>query len=586
MSDNNKNQKLAANEGIKTRSNFLRGTIKESLADNTTGSMAEDDQQVTKFHGFYQQDDRDLRSERKAQKLEPLYSFMLRARVPGGVATPEQWLAVDKVADELTEYNSIRLTTRQTFQYHGILKPNVKPLMQALNTVELDSIAACGDVNRNVMCNPNPIASHIHQEVYQWSVKISEHLLPETRAFCDIWLDGEEYKSGVQKHTKEGHEPIYGPTYLPRKFKTAVAVPPHNDVDVYTNDMGFIAIIENDQLVGFNVTAGGGMGSTHGDHETYPRLASDLGFIKSEDTLKIAEGILVVQRNEGNRVDRKNARLKYTIDRMGVEAFRAAVEEYAGIKFEPAKPVTFTQQGDRYGWVEGVDGNHHLTLFIENGRIIDTDTHQFKTGLRLIAEKMLTIGQGDLRMTANQNLIIANIPTEHKSEIEGLAQAHGLMPRISKVRENTMACVALPTCALAMAEAERYMPTLVSKVDDIMAKYGLSDQEIVMRMTGCPNGCARPFAAEVGFVGKGPGKYNYYLGADGVGTRLNKLYMENVDEQTILTSLDSLLARYAKERNADEGFGDFVVRAGVLSATENRPVRGQNFHDGINVGQA
>ncbi|MFM2223637.1 MAG: assimilatory sulfite reductase hemoprotein subunit, partial [Armatimonadota bacterium] len=458
-------KKLSANEGIKTRSNFLRGTITDGLENEITGALAADDTQVTKFHGFYQQDDRDIRAERKEQKLEPLHSFMLRARVPGGVCTPAQWLTINNIADELTMSGSIRLTTRQTFQYHGILKGDIRPVIQGLHSVLLDSIAACGDVNRNVLATTNPIESSLHKDVYQWAVRISEHLLPKTRAYHEIWIDNEKVASSEPED-----EPIYGPTYLPRKFKTAVVVPPHNDVDVYTNDLGFIAIAENGVLTGFNVTAGGGMGATHGEPDTYPRLASDLGFIKPDDTLKVAEAILTTQRDFGNRESRKHARLKYTMDRMGVDAFRKEVEARSGVTFGPVVPVTFTQQGDRLGWVEGEDGKHHLTLFIENGRILDFPGRPLKTGLLEIAK----VHKGDFRMTANQNIIVAGVAPEDRKQIEQLAREHNLYGgTLTVLRENAMACVALPTCALAMAEAERYLPDLITHYEALQVKHGI-----------------------------------------------------------------------------------------------------------------
>jgi sulfite reductase (NADPH) hemoprotein beta-component len=558
---------LSEVEGIKTKSNFLRGTIAEGLKNRTTGSFVVDDTQLTKFHGFYQQDDRDLRAERKAQKLEPLFSFMLRARVPGGVATPEQWLAIDKIAGDLTEAGSLRLTTRQTFQYHGVYKSNLKSVIQEMDKVMIDSIAACGDVNRNIMCNPNPVESQVHTEVYGWAKAISEHLLPNTKAYYELWFD--------DKRVADNHvdvEPIYGETYLPRKFKAAVAIPPHNDVDVYANDMGFIAIIEDGKLSGFNVAVGGGMGTTHGDVKTYPRAATDFGFILPEDTLKVAEAILTTQRDFGNRSDRKQSRLKYTIDRIGVAKYIEEVETRSGVKFAPLKPVTFTQQGDRIGWVKGVDGNWHLTLFIESGRIKDYPGRQLRTGLTEIAK----IHKGDFRMTSNQNLIIASVGEAQKSTIEGLARQYGLMGEtISLLKENAMACVSLPTCSLAMAEAERYLPAFVSKVELLTEKHQLTKQPIVMRMTGCPNGCARPFMAEIGFVGKAAGRYNMYLGSDGIGSRVNKLYKENIDEATILSELDQLFGQYAEGRQPDETFGNYVVRAGVVKAVNE----GRLFHE-------
>lgn len=553
-------QKLSANEHIKTDSDYLRGTIREGLGTEVTGAFSDDDQQLIKFHGFYQQDDRDLRNERKEQKLEPLYSFMLRARVPGGVCTPEQWLGVDKIASELTSSNSIRLTTRQTFQYHGIPKRNLKTIIQGLDREALDSIAACGDVNRNVMCNPNPVESKLHQQAYFWAKKLSDHLLPHTRAYAEIWLDEEKLLS-TEDQQPAAVEPVYGKTYLPRKFKMAVAVPPDNDVDVYTNDLGFIAVAQEGELVGFNLVAGGGMGSTHGEVETFPRLADDFGFIKAEDTIKFAEAVMTVQRDWGNRSNRKRSRLKYTIVDHSFEAFKAEVEKRAGVKFAPKREVVIGDRGDRYGWVKGIDNHWHLTLFIEGGRVKDTQGKLLQTGLREIAK----IHKGDFRMTSNQNIIIAKVADEDKAEIEALARKHGLMGQvITATRGHSIACVALPTCALAMAEAERYFPEFIDHVDALQAKHAIVEQAIVVRMTGCPNGCARPFAAEIGFVGKAPGRYNMYLGASFEGTRLNKMYRENIQEAEILSELDNLFGRYAAERETGESFGDFTVRAGIV----------------------
>ncbi|MCL1037350.1 assimilatory sulfite reductase (NADPH) hemoprotein subunit [Shewanella submarina] len=548
-------QKLAINEYLKTDSDYLRGTIKEGLDSQVTGAFSDGDQQLIKFHGFYQQDDRDLRNERKAQKLEPLYSFMLRARVPGGVCTPEQWLGVDKIATELTSSNSIRLTTRQTFQYHGIPKRNLKTIIQGLDREALDSIAACGDVNRNVMCNPNPVESRLHAQAFEWAKKLSDHLLPHTQAYAEIWLDKEKLLT-----TEDEVEPVYGKTYLPRKFKMAVAVPPDNDVDVYTNDLGFIAVADNGELVGFNLVAGGGMGSTHGEVETFPRLADDFGFIKPEDTMKFAEAVMTVQRDWGNRVNRKRSRLKYTIVDHGFDAFKAEVEKRAGVKFEAPRDVTIGDRGDRYGWVKGVDEKWHLTLFIEGGRIIDYPGKPLQTGMRELAK----IHKGDFRMTSNQNIIIAGVAEADKSQIEQIAANHGLLVDVSPSRGHSIACVALPTCPLAMAEAERYFPEFMDKVDALQARHGIAEQAIVVRMTGCPNGCARPFAAEIGLVGKAPGRYNLYLGANFEGTRLNKLYRENIQEAEILAELDALFEGYAGHRLTDETFGNYCVRSEVI----------------------
>jgi len=542
------------NELIKAGSRFLRGTLKESIADELTGALAPADAQLCKFHGFYEQDDRDHRQDRAERYLEPQYDFMLRARLPGGVCTPAQWLAIDGISSTLGN-GTIRLTTRQTFQFHGILKRNLKPLIQGINRAMIDSIGGCGDVNRNVLCNPNPVESALHAQVYDWARRISEHLLPHTRAYHEIWLDGEPL-DGAES------EPLYGETYLPRKFKTAVAVPPHNDVDVYTNDLGFIAIADGDRLSGFNCLAGGGMGTTHGDASTYPRLADTLGFVAPDQVLAVAEAVLTTQRDFGNRISRRHARLKYTIDRMGLDAFKAEVEQRAGLRFAPARPAVFTDQGDRYGWVQGTDGRKHLTLYLENGRVADRPGTPLMTGLRALAQ----VHQGDFRITPNQNLIVAGVAADQCARIESIARAHGLLAETrTPIRQSAIACVAFPTCPQAMAEAERYFPALLDQVEPLAADHGLGDCPIVMRMTGCPNGCARPFVAEVGLVGKGPGRYNLLLGGDGTGLRLNRLYRENLNESEILSVLDGLFRRFAAEREPGERLGDFSIRVGLVT---------------------
>ena len=557
--------KLSDNERLKAESEHLRGTITTDLKDEITGGFTGDNFMLIRFHGMYQQDDRDIRAERAAQKLEPLHNVMLRARMPGGIITPAQWLAIDKFAGEQTMYGSIRLTTRQTFQFHGVLKPNIKPMHQFLHQIGIDSIATAGDVNRNVLCTSNPVESALHQEAYQWAIKISEHLLPKTRAYAEIWLDEEKIETTET-------EPVLGDTYLPRKFKTTVVIPPHNDVDVHANDLNFVAIAEDGKLIGFNVLVGGGLAMTFGDTSTYPRRAEELGFISLEHVLKVAEHVVTVQRDYGDRVNRKNAKTKYTIDRIGVDNFRSEVEKRVGVAFEPVKPYEFTTRGDRFGWVEGIDGKHHLTLFIENGRVLDFPGKPLKTGLAEIAK----IHQGDLRMTANQNLIIAGVPTAQKAHIEQLARQYGLMDDThSEQRKNSMACVSFPTCPLAMAEAERYLPELVTKVEDLLSKNGVADDHIVLRVTGCPNGCGRAMLAEVGLVGRAPGKYNVYLGGNKVGTRIPKLFLDNVAEAEILSQLDSLIGRWAKERAAGECFGDFVIRTGVVAEVK---VSKTDFH--------
>ncbi|WP_372795003.1 assimilatory sulfite reductase (NADPH) hemoprotein subunit [Pontiella sp.] len=557
---------LSENEHIKARSRHLRGTIEEGLQNSVTGALSPDDTQLTKFHGFYQQDDRDIRDERRHQKLEPLHSFMLRARLPGGIITAEQWKAIDEISRNLTG-GGIRLTTRQTFQYHGILKRNIKELIQNINKVMIDSIAACGDVNRNVLCNTNPVESELHETIYHDAVAVSKHLLPKTGAYHEIWLDREKIAN-----YEEEVEPVYGDTYLPRKFKIAIAVPPHNDVDVNGNDLSFVAIVKDGKLLGYDVLAGGGMGSTHGEADTYPQIAKNFGFIEQKDIRSIAEAFVTTQRDFGDRSNRKHARLKYTIDDLGVEEFKKHVEERSGVTFKKARPFEFTMHSDRFGWVENADGTWNLTMFIEHGRIKDYDDGpQMLQGLLKIAD----LHKGNFRITATQNLIVAQVAKSKKAKIEKLAIEHGLYRKgISVLRQNSMACVALPTCALAMAEAERYLPDLITKLEGIVDKHGLSEQPIVVRMTGCPNGCARPFLAEIAFVGKAPGKYNLYLGGDGKGTRLVKLYKENIGEEEILETLEPLIEQYANERKKGEGFGDFCVRTEVVPPIYD----GRDFH--------
>lgn len=562
--------KLADNERMKAQSKHLRGTITEDLVDDLTGGFTADNFQLIRFHGMYQQDDRDIRTERAKQKLEPLHNVMLRARLPGGVITPEQWLVIDKFAQEKSIYGSIRLTTRQTFQFHGVLKPNVKPMHQLLNSTGIDSIATAGDVNRNVLCTSNPIESEVHKEAWDWATKISEHLLPKTNAYAEIWLNGEKVES------TEEVEPILGSNYLPRKFKTTVVIPPQNDVDVHANDLNFVAIAENGKLIGFNVLVGGGLAMTHGDHETFPRKADDFGFIALKDTLAVAAAVVSTQRDWGNRTNRKNAKTKYTLERVGVEVFKAEVEKRANIIFANSKPYEFTSRGDRFGWVEGIDGKHHLTLFIENGRILDFPNKPLKTGCAEIAKVHL----GDFRLTANQNLIIAGVPANQKQVIEDIAIKHGLLEESTSMqRKDSMACVSLPTCPLAMAEAERYLPEAVTELELILAKHGLAGESIIYRVTGCPNGCGRAMLAEVGLVGKGPNKYNLHIGGNREGTRIPRMYKENILDTEIMAILDELIGRWSKERNAGESFGDFVVRVNIVAAVVNSAI---DFYEEVN----
>ncbi|MDR0217953.1 MAG: assimilatory sulfite reductase (NADPH) hemoprotein subunit [Enterobacteriaceae bacterium] len=563
--------KLADSERMKLESDYLRGTISEDLNNGLTGGFEGDNFLLIRFHGMYQQDDRDIRAERAEQKLEPRHAMMLRCRLPGGIITPRQWLGIDQFATENTLYGSIRLTNRQTFQFHGILKNKLKPAHQLLAQMGLDSLATANDVNRNVLCTSNPVQSVLHQQAYEWAKKISEHLLPRTRAYAEIWLDKEKVATSDEKTSDE--EPILGKTYLPRKFKTTVVIPPQNDVDLHANDMNFVAIAENDQLIGFNVLVGGGLAMTHGDKNTFPRLASEFGYIPLEHTLAIAEAIVTTQRDWGNRIERKNAKTKYTLERVGVETFKHEVEKRAGVTFEPIRPYEFTQRGDQIGWLKGIDNQWHLTLFIENGRLLDYPNKPLKSGIAEIAK----IHQGDFRLTANQNLIIAGVPESEKARIEAIARTHGLIDdSVTSLRHHSMACVSFPTCPLAMAEAERFLPTFVDHIDASMAKHGVSNEHIVLRITGCPNGCGRAMLAEIALVGKAPDRYNLHLGGNLNGSRIPRMYRENITSAEILTLLDELIGRWATERNEGEAFGDFLIRADIIKPVLNSAI---DFYD-------
>jgi sulfite reductase (NADPH) hemoprotein beta-component len=557
---------VSRNERIKEASDYLRGTLAQGLRDEITGAIVEDDQQLVKFHGMYLQDDRDLRPERTRKKMEKAFAFMIRVRVPGGVLSPQQWLALDKVARDYGN-GTMRLTTRQTVQLHGVIKSNLKSTLKAIDDAVLDSIAACGDVNRNVMCGVTPELSRAHAAAAALARAISDRLTPRTPAYREIWLDGEKIAGGDD----EAVEPIYGRTYLPRKFKTVVAVPPSNDVDVFAHDLGFIAILDAaGDIAGWNITAGGGMGMTHGEPDTYPRTAELLGFCQTKDAVALAEAVVTVQRDWGDRKNRKHARLKYTIEDRGLEKFRAEVERRAKVKLAAARPFRFTSTGDRYGWSDAGDGKAHLTLHVPTGRLADAPAAAQLSALRRIAE----IHDGDFRLTPNQNLIVANVPTVRQRPIEALARDAGLFAPWSGLRRNAMACVALPTCGLALAESERYLPELLAALDGRLAAHGLSADDIVIRMTGCPNGCARPYLAEIGLVGKGPGRYNLYLGGAFDGSRLNKLFREDLDHAGIVAALDPIFAAYAGARHPGERFGAFAIRAGFIAQTGN----GRDFH--------
>jgi len=564
------NLSLSDNERLKSESDLLRGSITDDLANAMTGGFEGDNFQLIRFHGMYQQDDRDIRPDRQKQKLEPLHTVMLRVRLPGGIISPQQWLAIDEFATKNTLYRSIRITNRQAIQLHGVVKNQIKPVHQLLNKIGLDSKATAGDVNRNVLCTSNPVESELHQQAYLWANKISEHLLPKTNAYAEIWLDGE-------KLSTPQNEAILGNNYLPRKFKTTVVIPPHNDVDVHANDLNFIAISENGQLIGFNVLVGGGLAMTHGDKSTYPRLATEFGFIKSEDTLVIAEAVVATQRDKGNRSNRRNAKTKYTLETFGVENFKQEVERRANVSFQPTKPYKFESRGDRIGWVKGVDNKHHLTLFISSGRLLDSNLSSDnevlqKKGVAEIAQ----IHQGDFRLTPNQNLIIAGVEEQDKASINALVEKYQLTDKqITPQRKDSMACVAFPTCPLAMAEAERVIDDFSQRIDTLLANYNIGERSIIYRVTGCPNGCGRAMLAEVGLIGRALGRYDLYFGGNREGTRIPRLYQANLPINDIFTILEKYIKLWAQSKEYSHEFGEFMVQMKHIEPVVHSPT---DFH--------
>ena len=563
ISDPNKPKKLSANEGIKENSDFLRGTIAESLLDESTGSIPASDAQLTKFHGTYLQDDRDKRMALIKEKKEKAFSFMIRVRVPGGVCSPKQWIGIDDLSDKFAD-GTLKLTTRQAFQLHGILKRNLKQTMKEINDTLLDTLAACGDVNRNVMSPANPFESKLHGQVLDIAQKIHDHLTPQTSAYAEIWLDGEKTAIGESEV-----EPIYGKTYLPRKFKIAVALPPRNDVDVFSNCLGFVGIAEGENIIGYNVLVGGGLGMTHGKVATFPRIADVIGFCTPEQVVQVAEEVVKIQRDHGDRSDRRHARLKYTIEDRGIEWFKDELNKRLGWCLDPVRDFTFDSTTDRYGWNVDQDGHWTYGLFVEGGRLRDKS----KQAVRKIAENI----DCEFRLTANQNLVIARISEQSKNEIETILTDYEVVDShsLSALRLNSIACTALPTCSLALAESERYLPSLIDELDEIIDSLGLRDESIAIRSTGCPNGCGRPYLGEIGLVGKAPGKYNLYLGAGLDGMRLNKLYRPAIPHEEIIAELYPVLEDYSKNRAENERFGDFCIRKEYVKETG----QGSDFHD-------
>ena len=551
MSATTEEPKLTHNEIIKAAIPTLAGNIAATVATPGADQFSADDQQFIKFHGIYQQDDRDLR------KTQKKFMMMIRGRIPGGVMTPKQWCVFDDLAAHYGN-NTLRITTRQSIQFHGVLMSGLGPLIKKINECLLSTLAACGDVNRNVMAAPTPAYTAARAQVYEDCHRVALALAPQTEAYHSIWIDGVQLNLDDPAN-KNFVDPLYGKTYLPRKFKIAFAIPPVNDVDIFTNCLGFIAIIENDQLAGYNVTVGGGMGRSHGYVQTYPRLADVAGFCKPEHLVDVAKAVLTIHRDFGDRTDRKHARLKYVVEERGVAFIRDEINRRTGDRLEPARPYEFTSMGDLLGWHKAVDGQWFLGLFVETGRVKDVPGHAQKTALRQVAEQFPSI---EFRLSANQNVILANVSDADKPAITARLAAHGIKVenQTTVLHAASMACPALPTCGLALAESERYLPGLLDRLEKLCGEVGLAGEEIIIRSTGCPNGCARPYMAEIAFVGKAPGRYQVWLGGNTAGTRLNRIWKEVMKDTDIETELRPVLTRYAAERGNGERFGDWCDR--------------------------
>ena len=543
--------KLTHNEEIKAAIPTLAGTIAATIADGNTDHFSEDDNQFLKFHGSYQQDDRDLR---KAGKK---YIMMIRSRVPGGVMTAKQYGIFDALASKYGN-NTLRITTRQTIQFHGVVKDNLRAVVRGINDSLLSTLAACGDVNRNVLAPPTPAYTPARETVYAQAGQVALALAPKTKAYHAIWIDGQQLDLNAEEN-KNFVDPLYGQTYLPRKFKVAFVIPPVNDLDVFTNCLGFIAVVEHDKVAGYNVCVGGGMGRSHGNTATYARLADVIGFVTPDKVVDVARAVLTIHRDFGDRTDRKHARLKYVVAERGAEWARAEIERRAGLTLAPARPCRFTTTADLLGWHKAVDGSHFLGLFVDAGRIKDAGGYKLKTALRHVAD---TFGNIEFRLTANQNLILANVRGEDQHAVNMLLSAYGVKTekQTTVLHAASMACPALPTCGHALAESERMLPGFIDRIEKLLAEAGLAGEEIIIRSTGCPNGCARPYMAEIGFVGKAPGRYQVWLGGDVTGTRLNRVWKETIKEADLETEFRPVFTRFARERTAGERFGDWCQR--------------------------
>ncbi|WCJ57909.1 NADPH-dependent assimilatory sulfite reductase hemoprotein subunit [Fontisphaera persica] len=556
METNVAEAKVSPNELLKAGCPTLAGTLAQTLADEQADHFSEEDAQFLKFHGCYQQDDRDVRKQGKK------FIMMVRVRMPGGVLKPAQYVAMDRLASEYGN-DTLRVTSRQGIQFHGVLKSGLARTIRGINEALLTTLAACGDVVRNVVTPPPVLHGLAGQQVLADARLLSQSLLPQTPAYHEIWLNGERLKLESEV-AGDFVDPLYGKTYLPRKFKISFAIPPVNDVDIFAQCLGFIAIQEDGQVAGYNVVAGGGMGRSHGNQQTFPRLGDLIGYIPRGAVEAAARAVVGIHRDYGDRANRKHARLKYVLADRGVDWFRAELEQRLGFKLEAARPFVFTRQGDWYGWRQLADGTWVLGMFIETGRIRDTESRRLKTALRRVVEELGL----EVHLTPANNLLLVGIQEGQRAEVTRILAEHGADPgrAVSAVRGASMACVALPTCGLALAEAERYLPNLMTEIEQALQETGLGGEEIIIRMTGCPNGCARPYMAEIALVGKAPGRYQLFVGGNAAGTRLNRVYKETVKEGEIIGELRALFERFRRERVAHERFGDWAARVLWLEA--------------------
>jgi sulfite reductase (NADPH) hemoprotein beta-component len=553
--------KLSKNELLKSAHPTLDGTIAATLHDAEADRFSADDSYFLKFHGIYQQDDRDLR------KFSKTFMFMVRCRIPGGVLQPDQYLACDDLATRYAN-GTLRVTSRQGLQFHGTLKTGLGPLIKGIHETLLTTLAACGDVNRNVMAPSAPPQDDLGRQVRAHASDVAVALAPTTSAYHAIWVDGVPLNLHDPPE-EQPVDPLYGTLFLPRKFKLAFVVPPRNDVDIFTNCCGFIAIPdEAGALAGYVLTAGGGMGRTHANGATFPRLADPIGFLPPDRTVDVAKGVLTIHRDFGDRANRKHARLKYVLEDRGPQWFRAELERRIGFRLSDPRPFRFEAQGDPLGWHVQADGRLFLGFFVETGRIRDGEHVRLKTALREVVGRY----RPEIRLTPSNNLLLAGFEPELKDDVTRLLAEFGVTVdgQGSVLRRGSMACVALPTCGLAVAESERFLPSLISRIEAVLGDLGLGEQEILVRMTGCPNGCARPYTAEIGFVGRSLGLYEVWLGGNDVGTRLNRLYKDNVKDAEIVGLLRSLFVRYAAERVTGERFGDWCVRSAWEAPVEIR----------------